>query len=214
MRDVFLIRHAESRANIGEATSTPREIPLSEKGLAQADDLVNVITDRPDLIVLSPYVRSRQTAEPFLELYPDVEQVTLLIQEFTYLSVSKCRGTSYEQRKPLVAQYWQNADPGYSDGDQAESFAEFIGRCADFERQMREKEYELAFVFTHEQFIKGLLWNSMRLGREMTTAAMQGFQKFMTSFTIPNTAFIRAKVDGDGTFYFGKMDTANTETNA
>ncbi len=205
MKDFWLIRHAESLANIGETTSTPREIPLSENGLREADDLANSIDERPDLILISPYVRAQQTAEPFFELYPDVETGTSLVQEFTYLSVSRCRGTNFEQRKPLVKEYWERSDPSYCDGDQSESFAEFIGRCSRFTSQMREREFELAFVFTHEQFMKGILWNSMQLGREMTNRSMTSFQKFMVSFSIPNTAIVKVKIDEDGQFYFGKI---------
>lgn len=144
-------------------------------------------------------------------MYPDVATETLLVQEFTYLSVSRCRGTNYEHRKPWVDEYWQRADLNYCDGDQAESFAEFIGRCDKFAWQMREREYELAFVFTHEQFIKGLLWNSMRFGREMTSDAMKAFQKFMISFSVPNTAILKIKLDEGGEFYFGKIDTSYSE---
>ncbi len=214
MKDLWLIRHAESLANIGESTSTPSEIPLSENGLRQAEDLANSIDDRPDLIVVSPYFRSQQTAEPFFELFPDVATETMLVQEFTYLSVSRCRGTNYEFRKPWVSEYWAKADPKYRDGDQSESFAEFIGRCERFEVQMRERKFELAFVFTHEQFIKGLLWNSMRFGREMTSDSMKAFQKFMISFSIPNSAIVRVKIDEDGQYYFGKIDTSNTQIHA
>lgn len=46
MKDLWLIRHAESRANIGEATSTPREIPLSDKGLGQANALAEALNGR------------------------------------------------------------------------------------------------------------------------------------------------------------------------
>ena len=205
MKDFWLIRHAESLANIGATTSTTREIPLSETGLKAADELVNSIDDRPDLIVISPYVRTRQTAEPFLELYPDVEVETSLVQEFTYLSVSRCRRTNFEDRKSWVKEYWDRSDPAYCDGDQSESFAEFIGRCSRFVTKMREREFELAFVFTHEQFIKGVLWYSMRFGREMTTESMKSFQKFMVSFSIPNTAIVKVKIDEDGQFYFGKI---------
>jgi len=100
MKDIWLIRHAESLANIGESTSTPRDIPLSANGLKQAEHLADTVDARPDLIILSPYDRSRQTAEPFLRSYPDVENETFNVQEFTYLSVSRCRGTRYETRKP------------------------------------------------------------------------------------------------------------------
>ncbi|CAN5408175.1 histidine phosphatase family protein [soil metagenome] len=214
MKDLWLIRHAESIANVGETTSTPREIPLSENGLAQADKLADFVNDRPDLIVTSPYIRSQQTAKPFFEFCPGVAAETLLVQEFTYLSVSRCRGTNYQDRKPWVDEYWTRADPNYCDGDQAESFAEFIGRCEQFARQLLEREYELAFIFTHEQFIKGMFWNSMKFGREMTSDSMKAFQKFMVSFSVPNTSVTRVKIDNDGAFYFGKIDAANLENHA
>jgi len=209
MKDIWLIRHAESVANIGESTSTPREIMLSENGLRQADELAARIEERPDLVVLSPYVRARQTAEPLFEIYPDVATETLHVQEFTYLCVSRCRGTKPEHRKPWVEEYWQRADPHYCDGDQSESFAEFLGRCERFAWQMSEREFELAFVFTHGQFIQGLLWNSMQLGRERTSESMRSFKDFMASFSIPNTAIVRAKIDDDGSLYFGKIDSEN-----
>ena len=58
MKDIWLIRHAESLANIGGVTSTPREIPLSDNGLRQADELADAINVRPDLIIVSPYART------------------------------------------------------------------------------------------------------------------------------------------------------------
>lgn len=214
MKDLWLIRHAESLANIGEATSTPREIPLSDSGHRQAKALATAIDERPDLIVVSPYIRAQQTAAPILELYPDVPAETLLVQEFTYLSVSRCRDTNFQQRRPWADEYWQRADPFYSDGDQAESYAELVGRCEVFTRQMVEREFELAFVFTHGEFIKCLLWSAMRFGREISSDAMTSFRRFIDMFLIPNTAVIRIKIDDDGQLYFGRIDTVNLKDNA
>ncbi len=214
MKDLWLIRHAESLANLGELTSEPREIPLSENGLRQADKLASRIIDRPDLIIVSPYIRSQQTAEPLFRRFSGVTTETLLVQEFTYLSVSRCRGTNFESRKPWVAEYWERADPNYFDGDQVESFAEFIERCKAFVRQMHVREFELAFAFTHELFIKGVLWSSLQFGHEMKSDAMISFQKFMTSFSIPNTSIVRMKFDVGGAIYFGKIDSANVNNHA
>ena len=206
MKDIWLIRHAESLANIGETTSTPREIPLSDNGFRQADELVKTIDARPDLIVVSPYVRTQQTAEPFLQRFPDVPVETLAIQEFTYLSISRCRGTNAAKRKPWVEEYWQRADPNYCDGGQAESFAEFLGRIERFVHEMREREYELAFVFTHEQVIKALIWQAMQFATVVDSASMSAFQKYMISYKIPNASTVRVKIDVDGELYFGKID--------
>jgi broad specificity phosphatase PhoE len=207
MKDLWFIRHAESLANIGRATSTPREIPLSENGFAQAQALASVIDVRPDLIILSPYERSIQTAQPLLERYPNVQTETLNVQEFTYLSISRCRGTNQEERRPWVAEFWQRADPNYCDGDQAESFAEFLNRCERFTSAVREREFELAFVFTHDQFVKGVLWNELKLADEISNASMASFSKFMSSFSIPNAAILPVKIDDDGKFFFGMINS-------
>ena len=205
MKDIWLIRHAESLANIGGATSTPREIPLSDNGLRQADELAEAIDARPDLIIVSPYVRTQQTAEPLILRFPDVAVETFEIQEFTYLSISRCRGTDQQQRKPWADEYWQRSDPFYSDGDQAESFVEFLERTERFVNDLREREFELACVFTHEQFIKGLLWHSMGLAPVLDTASMSGFGKFALSFKMPNASLLHGKLDDDGQFYFGRI---------
>ena len=211
MKDIWFIRHAESLANVGSATSTPREIPLSEKGFEQAKVLAENLDPSPDLVIVSPYDRSMQTAAPLLERYPDVRTETLNVQEFTYLSISRCRGTSHEERKPIVAEYWQRSDPNYCDGDQAESFAEFLDRCRRFVDTICEEDFELAFVFTHEQFIKGLLWNELGLASQVDADSMAKFDKFMMSFSIPNAAILPSEIDDDGTFYFGKIFSVLTD---
>ena len=207
MKDLWLIRHAESLANIGEATTSPAEIPLSGDGLRQASDLADSTAVRPDLIVYSPYQRAKQTAQPFIEKFADVLTEEQLVQEFTYLSISRCRGTNREQRKPWVDEYWRRNDPNYSDGDQAESFAEFIARCARFMQSMVEREFELAFVFTHEQFIKGLLWKNLVALADADS--MKGFYSFDHSFRVSNVAVMPAKIDDAGRFYFGNIDASH-----
>ena len=211
MKHLWLIRHAESLANIGEATTSPAEIPLSDEGKRQAKQLAELTQVRPDLIIHSPYQRAKQTALPFIDKFTDVGAEEQLVQEFTYLAVSRCRGTNREQRKPWVDEYWQRADPSYADGDQAESFAEFIARCARFMQALVEKDFGLAFVFTHEQFIKGLVWKNL-VGLA-DADSMKGYYSFDHSFRIPNVAVMPAMVDADGRFYFGNID-ASHQTNA
>jgi len=214
MKEVWLIRHAESLANIGAATSTPREIPLSDNGFRQADELAEMIGKRPGLIVVSPYVRTRQTAEPLLQRFPDIPVEILAVQEFTYLSISRCRGTNAEQRRPWVDEYWQRADPNYCDGDQAESFVEFIERVERFVNDMSECEFDLAYVFTHEQVIKALIWCGLQVSAAIDSATMSSFQKFMVSFKIPNASIVMVKMDVDMSLYLGKILSPLLKNNA
>ena len=209
MKEVRLIRHAESLANAGDATSTPRDIPLSEKGHLQAKTLADSIVDRPELIVLSPYIRTEQTARPLLARFPDCPVECLPVQEFTYLAISRCRNTTHEQRKPLVEEYWSKCDPFYSDGDQAESLAELVNRARAFLRRVPEMEGELIFVFTHEQFIETVVWEVSHPGHAVDGEFMTEFRKFCASFAIPNTAVLKMMAGGDGEFTIGEIDTSH-----
>jgi len=213
MRDVWLIRHAESVANIGEATTTPREIPLSTQGFRQADRLAEQFAVRPDLIVVSPYDRAEQTAQPLKRRFPNVRVLTLNVQEFTYLSIERSRGTNSVQRKPWVDEYWLRADPHYQDGGQSESFSEFINRVEDFVRDIESQAFAVAAVVTHEQVIKALIWNSMAFAGQVESKSMAAFHRFMNSFKIPNTAILPTLLD-DGKLYFGRIDRAEDRIDA
>lgn len=208
MKEIRLIRHAESLANAGAATSTPRDIPLSEKGHQQARFLADSITDEPELIVLSPYVRTEETARPLLKRFPGCPVETLPIQEFTYLAISRCRNTTYEQRKPMVEEFWTRCDPFYSDGDQAESLAELVNRAKEFLRRVPKMPGELIFVFTHEQFIKTLMWVVLNLGDKLDAEFVPAFRKFSTSFPIPNTAVMKMWSEHGG-FSLGRIDSSH-----
>ena len=213
MKEIRLIRHAESLANVGGTTSTPRDIPLSENGHAQAKLLADSITDRPERIALSPYIRTAETARPLIARFPDTPIETLAVQEFTYLAISRCRETTHEQRRPMVEEYWKRSDPFYCDGDQAESLADLVYRARDLLRRIQGMEGELIFVFTHEQFIKTVIWEVLQLGPNIDAAFMAGFYKFSTSFTIPNTAVLKMFIE-DAEYRIGKIDSSHLTNNA
>jgi 2,3-bisphosphoglycerate-dependent phosphoglycerate mutase len=213
-KELWLIRHAESLANSGAATSTPGDIPLSEKGFLQAKRLAEAINLQPDLIIVSPYLRSQQTAAPLINILPETPTEILTIQEFTYLSISRTRGTTHEQRKPLVEEFWKRGDPHFCDGEQAESLAEFFYRVENFLRQMSERAFELAFAFTHEQFIKALIWEVLQPAKVFDEKFMSDFQRFMNSFAVPNTAIMKLKIEENGEFYIGKIAVSYLENYA
>src|SRR6266404_2703390 len=56
MKEIWLIRHAESAANAGAVTSSPETIPLTEKGLQQARRVAAWFDKQPDIIAVSRYV--------------------------------------------------------------------------------------------------------------------------------------------------------------
>lgn len=64
MSQVWLIRHGESVSNADLPTGDPAESALTEKGFRQAELIAAAFVGQPDLIVISPYLRARQTAVP------------------------------------------------------------------------------------------------------------------------------------------------------
>jgi broad specificity phosphatase PhoE len=61
-REVWFIRNSESVANAGARTREAPTYPLSELGFRQAEPLAAALHPEPDLIIVSPYGGTRQTA--------------------------------------------------------------------------------------------------------------------------------------------------------
>ena len=167
MKKVTLIRHAESIANAGQATDSHDMIPLSEKGRLQAQELAETLTIKPDLIVISPFSRTHETAQPFIAKHPNVPVETWDVHEFTYLDPKKFKETKAKERFPAALLYWTTASVHHRDGD-AESFSDLTNRMASFIEKLKSRPENTIVVFTHGRFIYGLklyLEKTKKLGR-------------------------------------------------
>lgn len=159
----WLIRHGESAANAGLPVSDFAQIPLTPLGHKQAEMLAarfhEISPEPPTLIVQSPYLRARQTAEPTIRRYPDVPVETWPVFEFTYLDPVASIGLNEVQRSPLYARYWERDDPSFRDKNGAESFSDFMNRVRDmFRRLERMPAGERVAIFCH-----GYLMQAVRL---------------------------------------------------
>jgi hypothetical protein len=97
---VFLIRHGESESNAGFPSDDPESIPLTTLGHRQAEQIARVFSELPALIVTSPYLRARQTAQPTISRFPSVLCLEWPIQEFTYLGDLHGHPTTAQDRHP------------------------------------------------------------------------------------------------------------------
>ena len=181
---ILLVRHGESRANAGFATSEPADVPLTDLGHQQALDVADQINETPDLIVVSPYKRTQQTAVPLRRRYPDAPYEVWPIQEFTFLTPGACVGLDAGQRRPIVEAYWARGDMAHVDGEGAESFNDFTARVVEFDDRLTARD-GLVVVVGHEQFFRTYL-----LGRTndftYTLADMSGIGDNTYPPRIPN----------------------------
>lgn len=184
---VRFIRHGESLANAGGVTAEPDTIPLTRKGELQAQTISQTFGNAPDLIITSPYLRARHTAEPTLARFPHVPFEIWPVQEIEMLATERRMHTRPRERLPLIKAYWSKADPDYVDGDGAESYRDFIGRVRHaLERLAKRSEHTDIAVFAHEQFMKGILLEIADPLHAIDGETMQAFNEFHRANRIAN----------------------------
>ena len=193
---IWLVRHGESEANAGGVTSDFAAINLTARGQRQAISVADACAARPDWIGVSEYLRARQTAEPLIRRNLETPVCTLAVHEFTYLAPSRCVGTDSKARQPLVDAYWARLLPEFSDGDGAESFATFWKRVQSFLDRV-ELRTGFGVVFTHEQFIRGLMLRVMYPFEDDLQLTMRRFCAMRSGFAIPNGAIVRIHWNDD-----------------
>jgi broad specificity phosphatase PhoE len=204
---LWLVRHAESEGNAGRVTSDYAAIPLTARGCAQAEQVAQACPEPPARVVLSPYRRAHQTAEPLLARFPGIPVVGASVQEFTYLAASRCRDLDALARSPLVEAYWARMDPDYCDGDGAESFADLWVRAAGFLDQAAQWQ-GLTVVFTHEQFIRAVVAQVLFGPGLAGPADMARFFALRIGLPVPNGGIVRLELR-TGRWWLGGIDRAH-----
>ena len=198
MMRVWVFRHAESLSNAGGKTLDPEGIPLTENGLRQTRDLAWKLSEAPGRIITSPYRRAIDTGKPIDARFPEAINEVWPIQEFTYLNPASCVGTNWADRKPRIDAYWAKLDPGYVDGEGAESFSSLLQRARTFLEDLTELEDDLTIVISHGQF--------MQAAKLMTTrpdlsdlSAMSLFIDRQLRRPFANCERMTLKIEGDAT---------------
>jgi probable phosphoglycerate mutase len=192
---VFLIRHGESESNAGLPSADPGSIPLTADGHRQARQIARVLADVPALIVTSPYLRARQTAQPTISRFPAAARQQWPVHEFTYLGDQHGRTSTARERQPYARAYWDRADP-LSASDGAESFTGLLSRTTDFLSRLSTQESGLVVVFTHGLFMRAVAWSLLTGITTPDHDQMRSFRRFANRYLIPNAGVIELRQAG------------------
>lgn len=192
MDEIWLIRHGESESNAGFPTKHPKTTALTSLGMVQARVLAESIIPIPDLIITSPYLRAIQTAIPVIERFPATPVEEWPVHEFTYLNHKKYFQTTVLDRRPQIEKYWAQCNPLLHDGEDAESFTEFIQRMLDTLLHLRKLK-GLVFVFSHGHVIRCLLWLLLENLTTPGDASMNTYAGLRRSMRIPNTSILKLR---------------------
>jgi broad specificity phosphatase PhoE len=187
VKNIELLRHAESAANAGLSTSNHRDIPLTSAGRLAADAAAREYEGpSPELIVVSPFRRAQETSFPFRKRFACALVEEWQVQEFTYLSPARFGVTSVEERRPFAEAYWCTATPETNDGPGAESFRDFVTRIQAAMEKLQSVEQKSILVVSHEMVIKAAMWIVGGDPDLRSANAPQRFREFSETFSIPN----------------------------
>lgn len=156
MAEIWFIRHGESLSNAGERTAGSDSILLTPKGHEQAKNIAPLFERAPDLIVMSPFIRTQLTAAPTIAHFPGAAQEIWPIQEISYLDEEKYSNTTVEERRPAAEAFWKRRDADYIDGIGAESINQFLNRVHDMVARLEKAPQERIAVFGHGLFFHAL----------------------------------------------------------
>ncbi len=204
LREAWFIRHAESVANAGARTREASSYSLSELGFRQAEQLAAALPAEPDLIVVSPYIRAKQTAEFSIRRFPHVRVEEWPVQEVQYLDPVVCVGTTQDERNALADEYWHRCDPDYA-APNAESFTGFIARAADALHRLAHRPEKRIFIFCHGRMMDAFAWLNLARPAVMDAAAMRQFSHFFRGFTVPNCSVLPLHFHPDGQRSIGSI---------
>jgi len=187
--NVWLVRHGQSANNAGQPTWGNAEVPLTELGIEQSRAVAARIDRQPALLVVSPFLRSRSTVEWILARWPQAPFETWPIQEFTYLSLARCLGSTVSTRQALVDAYWQRCDPAFVDGPEAESFSQFMERVYAFHQRLLSRDGDFVVAVGHGQFFSAYLF-ALAHGFSVTPEWMKSYRAAECAKPITNGEII------------------------
>jgi 2,3-bisphosphoglycerate-dependent phosphoglycerate mutase len=207
LREVWFIRHAESVANAGGRTVAAATYSLSDRGFQQAEQLAPTLPQAVDLVVVSPYTRSQQTAAAYLRAanVGAVEQWP--VQEVQYLDPALCVNTTQDERRALSLAYWETCDAEYC-APNSESFVTFLSRAESTLHRLLERPEQKTFIFCHGQFISAIAWLILTRPAGLDTAAMRRFYRFIHGYAVPNCSILPVYIHDNASFSVGGLRVA------
>lgn len=208
MTEIWLVRHAQSVENAGGSGPGLGRAGLSPEGARQARALAAFLPQAPDLVVVSPYVRTRETAAPALDRFPGTPREVWPVQEFSYLDPAKYDGTTAADRRPSVEGYWRRLDPFYRDGPGAETFTDLLERAGQTLARMRGLT-GFTLLVSHGQFLRAVLLGLIQGLDFPPDVLMRRFLGLRAAVVLPNCGLVRVRFDEDGRAWTGPIEAGH-----
>lgn len=185
----IFVRHGEGCVD----ENNPSRMNLTAHAQEQAEKLVNAWTPmlswyhkRPALIVSSRSSLAIQTSLATRDHFSDAGCEIWGIHEFLPTCPSLSRALPTEEQEREIEEYMKRGDPDFIAREGAESFNKFMGRVRMVRGRMKDVEDSVCVIlFTHQLFMKALIWDSGLNIMQSQYDRMREFYDFQKSIVIP-----------------------------
>lgn len=164
MKKLYLIRHAQSESNAMQSVRPNADIALTELGKRQACELSDWLIKHlptPDEVFVSSYIRTHQTAQPYLDKVGITPVVIEPLREFNYLDYEHIKDLTYPQIIKMADEYWAKADINHIDSPTTDNFANLVARVKAVRDEFERLPDGTYVVFTHGMWLGMLMWQLM-----------------------------------------------------
>ena len=205
-KEVWFVRHAESYTNAGLDWHDQETNPITEKGHRQARLVCEALVTKPSLIVTSPFIRTKLTAAPTIERWPDIPHEEWQVQEYTQICTQTRGMVSRAECITIFKEQRKIADPDHTDGPKAESFNNMVSRVEKAIEKIRSTSHKKILIFSHGFFLSALFY---RLENpDLSPVPMHDLIQYKRHQSIPNTAVIQCSFEPNG---LGKINSASVK---
>ena len=164
MKKIYLIRHAQSESNAELIVRPNPDIALTQLGRQQADEVADWLiahVPTPTAVFVSPYVRTHQTAAPYLTRLESLGITPIVLDdlhEFDYLDFEHIKDLSFAEILVKAEAFWAHAKQDYADSPRTESFDNLAMRVRQIRRYFDALDDGTYVVFTHGMWLGMLMW--------------------------------------------------------
>lgn len=180
MKKIYLIRHAQSESNAGQTVRPNHQINITDVGKTQAQELADWlsanVTEPVTEIFVSQYLRTHQTAQPYLQSTKRTAIVIDELHEFNFLDFDTIKDLSFDDIRVIADEFWQQHS-AHRASELTDSFEHFVARVQKVRAYFDALPDGTYLVFTHGMWIGMLIWQLL-LGDSPRLYNMKKFREF------------------------------------
>ena len=180
---VYFIRHGESELN-AKQIHQDKSVKLTAKGIQQAHNVADRFIDVPiDVILSSPFVRAKQTADIISEKLNIPVELNPLLSEIkrpTEIEGKHINDPQVVRIKNVIRKNWENPEFRYSD---EENFHELKSRAKKIINELSKLNKDHVLVVTHGYMI-GITLSFLTFGDDLRSREVFSIRKL---FSLSNT---------------------------